>query len=406
MDNSYINPQEVSQAEIVISIPTQNDECDLVGTTLAVNSGLLEFFRSQKSVIINCDCSSNAGTKETFLGLETEIPRIYIGMGDSQKKGRVLQNSLQRALDLDARILLIIEPNITNIQPVWIKKLVEPLEKNFQFVAPLYVHHKGENLLNNLLTYPLTRSLYGWRIKRPVGEELGFRRDLIEKIFQKGVLNPYIESDGFNLYLSSIAMCFRVPMCQSIIGHPRRNVVNANDMSNSYFCNVVGTAFSLMAPLERYWKRIKWSKPTAILGLDTDEIESAEEVEIDTENLHERFLGGFRKFEEFWRNTISQNTFNKLQEIRNLGMDHFSFPAQTWTSVVYDFALAFRRRQDKDQQEHLLEALLPLYYGKALSYVKRTERMSVQQADDCIEVECMVFEENKPYLVSKWNEFT
>jgi len=84
-------------------------------------------------------------------------------------------------------------------------------------------------------------------------------------------------------------------------------------------------------------------------------------------------------------------------------MNHFSFPAQTWTTILYDFAVAFRGKDD-EYREHLIEALLPLFYGKALSYVRKTERMSVQQAEDAIETECVVFEENKPYLISRWEE--
>jgi hypothetical protein len=43
-----------------------------------------------------------------------------------------------------------------------------------------------------------------------------------------------------------------------------------------------------------------------------------------------------------------------------------------------------------------------LYLGKVLSFVKKTERMSLQQAEEYIEDECTVFEESKPYLVKIW----
>ncbi len=53
-------------------------------------------------------------------------------------------------------------------------------------------------------------------------------------------------------------------------------------------------------------------------------------------------------------------------------------------------------------REELLSSLIPLYFGKTLSYVRKTARMSVQQAEEFIENECMVFEESKPYLVDRW----
>jgi len=37
-----------------------------------------------------------------------------------------------------------------------------------------------------------------------------------------------------------------------------------------------------------------------------------------------------------------------------------------------------------------------------LAFVRKTERVSVQQAEEQVENECMVFEESKPYLLNKW----
>jgi hypothetical protein len=57
---------------------------------------------------------------------------------------------------------------------------------------------------------------------------------------------------------------------------------------------------------------------------------------------------------------------------------------------------------DDSQRADILNSLVPLYLGKVLSFVKKTERMSNQQAEEQIENECMVFEENKPYLIDRW----
>jgi hypothetical protein len=55
-------------------------------------------------------------------------------------------------------------------------------------------------------------------------------------------------------------------------------------------------------------------------------------------------------------------------------------------------------------QEALLQSLVVLFVGKTLSFVRKTERMSIQQAEEYIENECMIFEEAKPYLLSKWGK--
>jgi hypothetical protein len=52
----------------------------------------------------------------------------------------------------------------------------------------------------------------------------------------------------------------------------------------------------------------------------------------------------------------------------------------------------------------MLESLIPLYFGRTLSFVKRTKRMSIKQAEEAIEEDCAVFEMAKPYLLKRWNE--
>ena len=64
-------------------------------------------------------------------------------------------------------------------------------------------------------------------------------------------------------------------------------------------------------------------------------------------------------------------------------------------------AIAYKNKVGGDT-DALLDSLIPLYYGKTLSFVKKTERMSIQQAEEFIEHEAVIFEESKPYLIENW----
>jgi hypothetical protein len=146
---------------------------------------------------------------------------------------------------------------------------------------------------------------------------------------------------------------------------------------------------------------VKWSKPTALSGTDLHEMETPLPVDINTDRLHERFLEGFDKYCDLWGKAYGPTVVLKLQEMRSMGLQHFSFPTQTWLTILFDSAVAYRR-MDPEQRKTLLDALLPLYLGKVLSFVKKTERMSLQQAEEYVENECMIFEENKPYIIKVW----
>jgi len=53
-------------------------------------------------------------------------------------------------------------------------------------------------------------------------------------------------------------------------------------------------------------------------------------------------------------------------------------------------------------EDELLDSLIPIYLGKTLSYVKKTERMSIRDSEEFIEEECIQFEATKKLLLKRW----
>ena len=78
------------------------------------------------------------------------------------------------------------------------------------------------------------------------------------------------------------------------------------------------------------------------------------------------------------------------------------FPTDLWARVLFDMAIAYR--DALDEKDQMLDALIPLYYGRTFSFVKKTKRMSARQAEEAIEEDCATFEMTKPYLIRRWRE--
>jgi hypothetical protein len=80
----------------------------------------------------------------------------------------------------------------------------------------------------------------------------------------------------------------------------------------------------------------------------------------------------------------------------------FTFPTDLWARVLFDTIVSYRDRVcDTDL---MMDSLIPLYFGRTFSFVKKTKRMPTRQAEDAIEEDCMTFEMTKPYFVKKWME--
>lgn len=398
------NPQNIDQADIVVGIPSYNEAETIAHPTTQASLGLLQFFGDKTSVIINCDNNSSDGTKEAFLKTPTETPKIYLSTAPGVRgKGNNLMNLFARADKLKAQACIIIDADLKSITPRWIRNLGEPLFMDFGFVAPLYVRHKHDGTITNNIAYPLIRSLYGRRVRQPIGGDFGISGELLRIYLEHDFWDEETAQFGIDIWMTIQAITHDVPICQSFMGRPKihRPKDPGADLG-PMFGQVLGTLFDMMASWEPYWKEVKWSKPTSVFGFGLGEIEQPPPVEINQEGLYRRFIGGRKEFQEVWQRVLTAEVFAKLMEAMAIGEERFDFPTQLWAQILFDYAIGYYTYND--ERAMLLASLMPLFFGKVYSFVLRTERMSTQEAEEYIEDQCMVFEEARPYLDERWGK--
>ncbi len=397
------NPTKVERADLVVGLPSHNDAGTITNAAVQTARGLLDHFGEKNSVIINCDNNSEDGTKETFLQAPTEIPKIYLSTpAGMMGRGYSLRNLIAKAIELEAEAVIVVNDDLENITSLWIKNLGEPIFAGFGFVAPLYVRHKYDGEVANGIVYPLTRALYGRRVRQPIGGDFAFASNLAETYLNHHSWNERVGQFGVDIWLTTLAICQGVPICQSFVGRPKAKQHNLHAAPTGLaFSQILSTLLDLMILFQDFWGRVKWSKPTAIYGFGMGEVETPAPVEISQTDLQQGFVGGFAQYQQIWESVLQSNTYNKLGEIKELPLAHFSFPSEIWARILYSYSAAYK--DTVVEREQLLQSLVPLFAGKTLSFVKRTERMSIQQAEEYIENECMIFEEAKPYLVNKWD---
>jgi hypothetical protein len=397
------NPEKVERADLVVGLQSHNDAEIITVPTAEAARGLLDHFGDKNSVIINCDNHSEDGTKEAFLQTSTEIPKIYLSTpAEKVGRGYSLRILIAKAVELEAEAVIVVNADLNNITSLWIKNLGEPIFAGFGFVAPLYVRHKYDGAVANGIAYPLTRALYGRRVRQPIGGDFAFASDLAETYLDHPSWNDRVGQSGVDIWLPTLAIHQGVPICQSFVGRPKAHQQHSAHIvpASPYFLQILGTLLDLMILFQDFWGRVKWSKPTAIYGFGMGDVETPEPVEISQTELQQGFVEGFAQYQHIWESVLKNNIYNKLGEIRELPLAHFSFPSEIWARILYSYSVAYKNAVV--DREQLLRSLIPLFLGKNLSFVKKTERMSIQQAEEYIENECMLFEEAKPYLLNKW----
>ncbi len=404
MERIEINPQNIKEAEVVVAIPSYNEADSISFPVTQADKGLVKYFGNRSCVIINCDNNSPDNTKDVFLNTPTETPKIYLSTPPGIKgKGNNFRNLFQKVLELKAKAIIVVDADLKSITPEWIKHLGEPLFNGFSYVAPLYIRHKYDGTITNGIAYPMTRALYGRRIRQPIGGDFGFSSKLAKIYLESNLWDRNVENFGIDIWMTTLAICSRVRICQSFMGKPK--IHRAKDPASDLgpmFRQVIGTIFKMMTYFESFWMKVKYSRPTAIFGFGLGETEMPPEVKVNTEKLRDEFNRGFETYGEIWEKILSKDIFRKLLEIKDLSEERFNFPVDLWARLLYDVSVAYRDKiVDRDL---MMDSLIPLYFGKTLSFVKKTKRMSIAQAEAVIEEECLVFEMAKPYLIKRWKE--
>lgn len=401
------NPSGITKADIIVGIPSYNEAGGIAFPTEQAALGLKEHFPGMTSVIINCDNNSPDGTSKAFMNAESHgIPKITIATPRGIRgKGNNLKNLFRKVLDMDAKAAVVIEANLKSISPVWIKNLGEPLFKDFSFVSPLYVRHKYDGTIANNIAYPLSRCLYGRRMRQPIGGDFGFSCQMAGIFLKSPLWDEDVSQFGIDIWMSTIAVNEGLPICQAFLGKPKISTTKPKDPAldvGAMFRHMVITLFNLMHAFENKWTHTKWSKPTAIFGFGVSDVEAPPAISVNKDKLYMKFREGFHSQWDVYRTLFSSENLQKIREIASLDIDHFEMPVPVWARILFDCAICYHRKiLDRSR---LLEVLIPLHYGMTLSFVNKTEGMSHQQAEEYLEDMCLVFEQSKPYLTYRWGQ--
>ncbi len=399
-----INPQNIKKVEMAVCIPSYNEADSISYPVKQADEGICKYFSDKSCVIINCDNNSPDNTRDVFLQTPTKTPKIYISTPPGIKgKGNNFKNMFQKVVDLKAKTIVVVDADLKSITPEWIKHLGEPLYNGFSYVAPLYVRHKYDGTITNGIAYPVTRSLYGRRVRQPIGGDFGFNGKLAKVYLSHELWNDAVANFGIDIWMTTIAITQRVRICQSFMGRPKiHRTKDPGAQLGPMFRQVVGTIFFMMSYFESSWIKIKYSRPTAIFGFGLGDVEMPPRVDVNTENLWNRFHAGFSDYKDIWKEILSKNVYLKLLEIQNMSEREFNLPTDLWARLLFDVAVSYRDALvDRDL---MLDSIIPLYFGRTLSFVKATKSMSISQAEQAIEDDCMTFETTKPYLIKRWKE--
>ncbi len=405
---------EIKEVDLLVGIPSYNNARTIGRVAQAVMAGLAKYFPKVKAVLVNSDGGSTDGTPNEVKKVQIEdfkavlishpvnpIHKIITPYHGIPGKGSAFRTIFEVAKELKAKACAVVDSDLRSITPEWVELLLRPIyEEGFDYVAPLYARHKFDGTITNSIVYPLTRALYGKRVRQPIGGDFGFSGELAKFYLTKDVWETDVARFGIDIWMTTLAIAEGFKICQSYLGAKIHDAKDPGSDLGPMFTQVVSSVYGLMGNYQSLWKEVKESEPVPTFGFQYEV--GLEPISVNVERMIRNFRLGVKDLMEIWEKVIPPETVRWLKSIAQLSDEAFSFPQDLWVRIVYDFAIPYHR--GLFHREHLLKSMIPLYLGKVASFVKENIESSAVEVEKEIESLCQTFEQMKPYLVERWTE--
>ncbi|MBM3299026.1 MAG: glycosyl transferase [Deltaproteobacteria bacterium] len=396
------NLEKISIAEIVVGIPTGRDAAALAALAQQADRALALYYGNRSAVIVACDDHDDASTRHAFVRTRTRVPKVYVSTENGPcGKGNSLLALLRQAVVFSASAVMVVDAAVPGVSPQRIRNLGEPLFQDYHFVAPIYQRRKYEAPFTSNLAYPLTRALYGRRVRHPMPDEFGVSGDLARIFLESEFSNDAVPTLGVAIWMTTVAMHSKMAVIQSFVGSPGTHRLKGLPVDDeSVFKDVMATMFQLMCRYQQFWQRVKWSRPTAVFGTSGADSEISGSLMVDTNLLWKKMTTGLHKHWDLCSRILYPDNVNELEVLAGLPVDRLVLPSALWARIVFDFAVEFKRQSTA--QDELLDAFLATYCARILSFVLETQEMNARAVEQYVEDQCLIFEKTKPYLLHRW----
>jgi hypothetical protein len=404
--------QALESADIVVGVPSFNNVSTIPHVIEAIEVGLQKYFSQFRSVIVNSDGGSTDGSREAVLGAQAEqkhllllshplhpVHRLVTPYHGVPGKGSAFRTIFRVAEVLKAKACAVVDSDLRSITPEWIELLLRPvLHGGYDYVAPYYLRHKYDGTITNSIVYPLTRALYGLRVRQPIGGDFGFSGQLASHYLAQDVWDTDVARYGIDIWMTTTAICGHFRVCQSFLGAKIHDAKDPGSDLSAMLTQVVGSVFRLMETHASTWRAVQNSQDVPIFGFRFSV--GLEPVNVNLQRMVDHFCRGLTDLGEIWDHVLQPSTVSELRSLGRLAAKEFHLPDELWVRAIYDFAVAYNVR--KIHTDHLLRSLTPLYMGRVASFVAETTNSTAREVEEKIEQLCLVYEKWKPYLIERW----
>ncbi|MBI5440815.1 MAG: glycosyl transferase family 2 [Deltaproteobacteria bacterium] len=394
--------EQIREADLLVGIPSCNHEQTIAHVIQRISGGLFEHYPAYRSVILVSDAGSTDDTQDVAMLCPTLRwqEKLANACRGTPGQASAFWAILEAAERLGVKACAVAVPDLWSNDSAWVKRLLDPvLEKGQDLVASVYPHGGCTHTEANDVAYPLTRALYGKRLRQPTGGDLAFAARLVRQYLACGFSKTDAAGLAPDLWMTTQALISGASVCQAHVGGKRlRRKADAAFLADE-FARVCGALFLLMEEHAAHWEAVRGSEPVLTFG--EAEPEETEAPCIDLPWLAREFQEGLRRFRPLWRASFSEDLWQAVERLDEVPPSTFHLPSSIWARLLYELASVHRRAPTHGLR--MLSAMAPLCLARVASVCSQAAGLDATGLEALVEENARAFEEHKDRLREQWS---
>ncbi len=407
--------------------------------------GIETYLPDRRVVLMNADGGSSDSTVRHFEEARTpaNVSTLLILYQGQAGKGTATRAIFEAAMELQAKSCTVIEARAPGIRPEWVPALVDPILRGADMVLPCYERSAFASALTDNLAFPFLNSLFGSRLREPLPCEFSVSGELAAELAGRDVWETDVARFGINAWLGLQAVLVAptrrpgahearhagpvgpvgslgalpaeghratdatrpLQVTQVNLGYRGDGSYEPGAPLDLRFLHAVGTLFRVLTTHRRQWQsdvRAAEAVAETLPVAQSEHVPAITDSSAFAEPLIEALYEGRKRYAALWEQILSREYLKAINDLMQVKAACL-LPIDLWVKIVTEFAIVFNRGEgDPDK---VVEALLPLFYGRAASYVCETQGMGVAQRDQVVQEIAHAFLKMRPLFVEKWNHY-
>jgi glycosyltransferase involved in cell wall biosynthesis len=388
----------MGKKNIVIGIPSYNEETTILHVLSMASMGLQEFYPEYKSMIVVADGGSTDRTVRLAKSfrVNSNIEKKVVKAPRNKGKGATIKKIMQIAKKSNASMLGIIDSDLISIKPSWIDYLLRPIAFGLaEFTVSRYLRDKHDGGITKLLTYPMITMLWSEEIRQPMGGEVGMSSEVIDRCLE----HPLFPDDfGIDTFLTTVALANDLKIQGGILDakfhESTSKYIEPKKHLLGMFHQVTTTLFEMMIYYENEWQRripMSFHHAKKPRKLDKYKGPRPTPVSLDQEAL---WKAG-NDIIEGKKRLLKEITGDYSEELKKTMEDMSHLDGDMWAETVIRAASAYKRSRD----DKIIEVLGGVWLGRYATYAESTKKMNLNVAELDVHKQMLYFLNKRDLLM-------